>query len=151
MRVVVRGIKQAVKHINKLAKIREQCLEIAKRLCDVGYPWIWAWHGNHAKVSIDPIDNGYCISAEGEKVLFIEFGTGDSAGIYAQHYNGEVPTVVRPGSWSEQDAHMYERLHFWIWHGKWFRETRPHPAFYDAYRAMSEAFPQIVKEVLGTA
>ena len=150
LRITVDGIDRIMERVNRLAQVHDRSAEIARRLCvEVGEPLIWAWHGNHARVFTEPTANGYSIVAEGEQVLFIEFGTGNAAGIYAQHYNGTVPAIVRPKSWSEQDAHMYEVLGFWIWHGHWFEETPPHPAFYDAYRAMLEAYPRIAREVLG--
>ena len=146
MRMHITGRDRVLERANQLANIDEKLDEIARRLCEVGQPWIWAWHGNHAQVWSEPTENGYRIVAEGEQVLFIEFGTGDSAGIHAAEYDA-VPEVVRPGSWSEQDKQQYSNLGFWFWGGAMFRETPPHPAFYDAYRAMVEALPQIADEV----
>ena len=149
MEFSVTGVDRIKQRIEKLANLREKCAEIARRLCDVGYPWIWAWHGNHASVTTEPTEDGYVIKAEGEQVLFIEFGTGDSAGINAAYYDA-VPGVVRPGSWSEGHARQYSEWGFWFWGGAMFRETPPHPAFYDAYQAMVEALPKIANEVFAT-
>ena len=93
-------------------------------------------------------ENGYKISAEGEDVLFIEFGTGDRAGVLSPLYD-EVPADARPGSWSETHAQQYSTQGFWYFGGKRYEFTEPHPAFYDAYQAMVEALPQIAQEVFG--
>ena len=132
--------------INRMLHLREKVEEVAKRLCKVGEPIIQATHGNHARVWSEPTENGYKICAEGEDVLFIEFGTGDRAGVLSPWYD-QVPSEVRPGSWSESHAQMYSRYGFWVFAGQIYHHTEPHPAFYDAYQAMVEALQQIAQEV----
>ena len=132
--------------INRMLHLREKVEEVAKRLCKVGEPIIQATHGNHARVWSEPTENGYKICAEGEDVLFIEFGTGDRAGVLSPWYD-QVPSEVRPGSWSESHAQMYSRYGFWVFAGQIYHYTEPHPAFYYAYQAMVEALPQIAQEV----
>lgn len=134
--------------IEKLANVKALVEEVAKQLCEVGEPIIRATHGNHARVWTEPTENGYKISAEGEDVLFIEFGTGDRAGVLSPWYD-EVPAETRPGSWSESHAQMYSKHGFWVFGGQIYHYTEPHPAFYDAYQAMVEALPKITQEVFG--
>lgn len=138
----------ALERVQKLLNVKASVAEIAKRLCEVGEPIIRATHGNHARVWTEPTENGYKISAEGEDVLFIEFGTGDRAGVLSPWYD-EVPADARPGSWSETHAQQYSQYGFWYFGGKRYEYTEPHPAFYDAYQAMVEALPQIAQEVFG--
>ena len=138
----------ALERVQRLLDIKERVAEVAKRLCEVGEPIIRATHGNHARVWTEPTENGYKISAEGEDVLFIEFGTGDRAGVLSPWYD-QVPPEARPGSWSETHAQMYSRYGFWVFGGQIYHYTEPHPAFYDAYQAMVEALPQIAQEVFG--
>lgn len=146
MEISVTGIDRIKERIERLANLQDRCAEIAKRLCEVGEPIIQAWHGSHAIVISEPTENGYVIRAEGEDVLFIEFGTGDKAGAMAGEYDA-VPVEVAPGTWSETHAQMYSRYGFWVFAGKIYHYTEPHPAFYYAYQAMVEALPQIAKEV----
>ena len=151
MRITVTGIKQALRAVEHFADTDAKMREVADRLCAIGYPIINSIHGGRSSVYVDDTQpNGMSIIAEGKEVLFIEFGTGDSAGIHAAAYDA-VPNVVYPSSFSAsaEGAHQYEMLGFWFWHGQVFRETAPHPAFYDAYRAMTQAIPQIVDEVFG--
>ncbi len=145
--VSIGGIDNIIKALNRYDNIEDKLSNIAKRLCDVGEPIIRAAHGNHAKVTADKTPDGYVIRAEGEDVLFIEFGAGDMAGTTTVLYD-EVPAVVRPGSWSETHARQYSTQGFWYFGGKMYRETVPHPAFYYAYQAMVQALPQIVSEEL---
>lgn len=132
--------------INRMLHLRENVEEICKRLCKVGEPIIQATHGNHARVWSEPTKNGYKVCAEGEDILFIEFGTGDRAGVLSPWYD-EVPPTVRPGSWSETHAQQYSTQGYWYFGGKRYEFTEPHPAFYYAYQAMVEALPQIAQEV----
>ena len=132
--------------INRMLHLREKVEEVAKRLCKVGEPIIQATHGNHARVWSEPTENGYKVCAEGEDILFIEFGTGLKAGQDAHLYD-EVPGVVGEGTWSATHAKMYSTWGFWVFAGEIYYYTEPHPAFYYAYRAMVEALPQIAQEV----
>lgn len=151
MDISVTGIDRIKERIEKLANLQEKCAELARRLCEVGEPIIQAWHGNHAVVSMEQTQDGYVIRADGEDVLFIEFGTGDKAGEMAANYDA-VPATVRPGSWSEAHGGEYAKTGgfgkgFWHFGGKEYHFTEPHPAFYYAYQRMVEALPQIAKEV----
>ena len=132
--------------INRMLHLREKVEEVAKRLCKVGEPIIQATHGNHARVWSEPTKDGYKVCAEGEDILFIEFGTGLKAGQDAHLYD-EVPGVVGEGTWSATHAKMYSTWGFWVFAGEIYYYTEPHPAFYYAYQAMVEALPQIAQEV----
>lgn len=132
--------------INRMLHLREKVEEVAQRLCKVGEPIIQATHGNHARVWSEPTENGYKVCAEGEDILFIEFGTGLKAGQDAHLYD-EVPGVVGEGTWSATHAKMYSTWGFWVFAGEIYYYTEPHPAFYYAYQAMVEALPQIAQEV----
>lgn len=143
--VEVTGVRELKNFLAKYdAKAR--CLELARRLCEVGEPTIRQTHGNHAHIEIKDFDNGYVLQAEGKDILFIEFGTGDKAGDEAALYD-EVPASVAPGTWSEGHAQMYSKYGFWIFGGVRYESTDPHPAFYYAYQAMVDALPQIAQEV----
>ena len=147
MQIAITGIDRIRERVERIANLQERCAEIARRLCEVGEPIIRAAHGNHATVMTAPIDNGYAITADGDHMLLIiEFGAGDAAGLMAGEYD-EVPSVVRPGSWSATHARMYSRYGFWVFAGHILHEVEPNPAFYYAYQAMVEALPQIANEV----
>ena len=147
MRITAKDIDRIKARIAKYADLTEKLEELARRLCEVGEPIIQAAHGGHAEVMARPITNGYEIVAEGDhRLLIIEFGAGDAAGLMADEYD-EVPSEVRPGSWSATHARMYSRYGFWVFAGEILHEVEPNPSFYYAYEAMVEALPQIAQEV----
>ena len=149
MTITVTGVEKAQKHLQKLANTKALLLEIARKLCEVGEPIIRQTHGNHAAIFCVETDEGYKLNAEGEEILFVEFGTGQQAGKLVSLYDG-VPSAVGEGTWSVTHAQMYSRYGFWVFAGKIYHYTEPHPAFYDAYVAMVNALPRIAQEVFGT-
>ena len=146
MQVIVTGVENALRAIKKYENIQEKLFEIALRLCEIGEPII---SGVHGAVSMEQTDNGYKITASGEDVLFIEFGTGDLAGVMDSLYDA-VPPSVGQGTWSATHAQMYSRFGFWVFAHTIYHYTEPHPVFYYAYQAMVEALPQVVREVFDT-
>lgn len=149
MNITVTGIDHALKTLEKYANLDDKLAELAKRLCEIGEPIIKQIHGNHSAVWSEPTANGYRIVAEGEDVLFIEFGAGDAAGSENALYDA-VPSVARPGSWSETHAQMYSRYGFWVFAGRKMTEVPPSPAFYYAYEYMVQNLPRIAEEVFRT-
>ena len=147
MQVSITGFDSMINTVRRFQNTEERLEKIAKRLCEVGEPIIRQTHGHHARVWYEQLQDGYRIVAEGQDILFIEFGAGDMAGTTSVLYD-QVPVVVRPGSWSETHAQQYSTQGFWFFGGKMYRETVPHPAFYYAYQAMVQALPQIVSEEL---
>ena len=153
MKVTVSGIDHALQTVQKYIGLDKRMEEVARRLCEIAEPIISTTHGGHARVYQEPVENGYKIVAEGEDVLFIEFGSGNKAGSEKDKYN-EVPSVVYPGSWSEAHGGEYAKTGgypngYWHFGGRVYQETQPHPSFYYAYQAMVQELPNIVREVFG--
>lgn len=147
MQVAVSGVDHAIKTVSRFTDTSAKLLEIAKRLCEIGRPIIAGIHGGHATISDpEPTDNGYRITASGPDVLFIEFGTGDMAGVLDALYTA-VPPEVGQGTWSATHARMYSTYGFWVFAHTIYHYTEPHPAFYYAYQEMVQALPQVAKEV----
>lgn len=146
MQVIVKGVEQALRAIKRYENIQEKLLEIATRLCEIGEPII---SGVHGSVSMEQTNTGCKITASGEDVLFIEFGTGDMAGVMDSLYDA-VPPSVGQGTYSATHAQMYSRFGFWVFAHTIYHYTMPHPVFYYAYQAMVEALPQVVREVFDT-
>ena len=144
MQISIRGVDHALKTIAKYDNTDQKMMDFASRLAEVGRQVASVGYGS--RVSVAKTDFGARINIDGDDVLFIEFGTGDSAGIHAAQYDA-VPACVYPGAWSETHAHQYEMLGMWWFGGKWITETPPHPYAYDAYQAMVQAIPQVAREV----
>lgn len=148
MNISVTGVQHAIQTISRYVDMDKKLAEIADRLCKIGEPIIRQVHGNHAQVWTEATNNGYKIVAEGEDVLFIEFGAGDAAGSENSLYDA-TPPEARPGSWSETHAQQYSKYGFWIFAGQRYTEVQPTPAFYYAYEYMAQNLPQIAKDVFG--
>lgn len=146
MNISISGVERILERIKRLSDLDARCAEIAKRLCEIGEPIVKQVHGNHASVWSEPTKNGYKVVAEGEDVLFIEFGAGDAAGSENSLYD-DVPSSARPGSWSIGHARMYSRYGFWVFAGQIIHEVQPTPAFYYAYEYMVQNLPKIAQEV----
>jgi len=149
--ISVSGFNSLNKTLKRFDKVDIKLLDLALKLCRVGEPVIRSTHGNHATINIVPIKNGYALNAEGEDILFIEFGTGDMTGSTKALYD-QVPVTIYPGSWSEAHNGEYYQTGgylkgFWHFAGQEYHYTEPHPAFYYAYQAMIIALPRIASGV----
>ena len=141
------GLQRMLHRVQQLSDLDRKVKEVAERLCAIGEPIIHQVHKG-AKVETVPTKQGYKIVAEGEDVLFIEFGAGDAAGSENSNYDA-VPWEAQPGTWSMNHAQMYSRYGFWVFGGHIFREVQPTPAFYYAYEYMVQNLPMIAREVFG--
>ena len=146
MQISVTGIDRIKERIEKYADLQSKLLELAWRLCEVGSAICDSVYHTSVSVYVEKTDDGAKVVCEGEDVLFIEFGTGDKAGALAANYDA-VPPEVAPGTWSATHAKMYSTYGFWYFGGQRYEYTEPHPATYEAYKAMVEALPQIANEV----
>lgn len=135
--------------VQQLSDLDRKVKEVAERLCQIGEPIIRQVHGHNAdRIETVPTKNGYKIVAEGQDILFIEFGAGDAAGSENANYDA-VPWEAQPGTWSMNHAQMYSRYGFWVFGGQIYREVQPTPAFYYAYEYMVQNLPRIAREVFG--
>ena len=146
MQITVTGIDRVRERIEKYADLQSKLLELAWRLCEVGSAVCDSVYHTSVSVYVEKTNEGAKVICEGEDVLFIEFGTGDKAGVLAANYDA-VPPEVAPGTWSSGHAQMYSRYGFWYFGSRRYEYTEPHPATYEAYKAMIEELPQIADEV----
>lgn len=146
MKVEISGIDHALETVTRFADIGAKMQEILHRLREIGEPII---RDVHKDVTVEESAAKLMITASGEDVLFIEFGTGDMAGVMDALYD-QVPSSVGQGTWSSTHAQMYSRYGFWVFANTIYHHTEPHPAFYYAYQAMVQALPQVAKDVFGS-
>lgn len=138
---------------------------IAKRLADIGYDHATVnfadaeYDGtNDTDIQLDPMPNGYRLSANGQSIMFIEFGTGITKG---NGYPGTKPPEIAPiGTYGKGRGS----------HGSWYyygdRGTngivtqngaiktygnRPNACMFNAGQTMHDAIIQIVKEEMAHA
>lgn len=144
---------KALKELEKYQKeIKPKLDEVCKRIAEVGreeaqHFFDMAENGNSCTtVSVSKIDNGYSVLAEGEKVYFVEFGTGDA--VTGSHgFQTSVP--IYSGSYSETHGQKYSVYGYWYYGGEKLTETPIYAPMFHAEKKMREEMPRIVKEVFG--
>ena len=100
-------------------------------------------------VLVEKIENGYKIVARGEDVYFIEFGTGNSAGMF--YGDGLPPTSVPvyPGSYSEKHDGIYAKYGYWFYQGNLMSSTDVYMPMYHAGKAIRDNEKRVAEEVFG--
>ena len=147
---------RAVRELDRYSKgIRLKLDEVCRRLAEIGVMEAQAHlvltDGNTDATILQPVktENGYKIVMQGEDVYFIEFGTGNSAGMF---YGDGLPATnvpIYPGSYSETHAGMYAKWGYWFYQGEIMSSTDVHMPMYYAGKKMREEMPRIMKEVFG--
>lgn len=147
---------KALKELEKYQKeIKPKLDEVCKRLAEIGVAEAQAHlvlaDGNTDATILQPvkIENGYKIVMQGKDVYFIEFGTGNSAGMF---YGDGLPATsvpIYPGSYSETHSGMYAKWGYWFYQGEIMSSTDVYMPMYYAGKKMREEMPRVVKEVFG--
>lgn len=112
----VKSINAAIKQIEALkAKLESKAKEICRRLAiygatdaRIGYSTAIYDGDRDVEIRVEETDNGYRIIAEGETVLFIEFGAGIT---YGYGHPQATEFGMGPGTWFPQRGMMI--------HGVW--------------------------------
>lgn len=111
-----RSIDEAIKKIDKyIEKLKRLETELPKALCEYGAvqaqakfdyavydvyagsafePEVGTGGGTDIEVHAEPIDNGYAVIANGEKVCFVEFGAGVFYNGGGESYKGTRPEEI---------------------------------------------------------
>lgn len=147
-----KSINAAVKMLNRYADgIAKAAEEIARRLAEIGVQVVdqsYSFTGEAYTVRKEQTENGYMIIAEGDNVLFLEFGTGVLTEDY-EHPNAEGLPVIAPGSWSQTEGmkHFIPGIHeYWYYNRRKYSGTIATQGFYFAKKEMKEQAKQIAAE-----
>lgn len=145
------GIAKAIQEVKLRKKwIESKMDEFARRVAEKGCVIAQKnYQSPEGKVvvSIEAIDNGYVIHANGRDVCFLEFGAGVSTS--TDHpYASEMPFEVRPGSWSEEHSKQFSEKGYWFHNGKKMYGISPTKSMsrtvwqleYDVYQIAREVF-----------
>lgn len=144
------SINKAIQELRAHQEWRKQKIaEYIRKLCELGAEAARRTYGSLVEVSVTPDGKG--IIAEGDQVVFLEFGTGTKT----QDHELSAPLSIEivPGSWSEGP----EGKHTW---SEWLRsqdwagamkgypyDTQPRPGLYEAYKAIVANQDRIAQEV----
>ena len=126
--------------------------EFIREIAEIGARAARGAYGSAVTVTVDEIDNGLAINANGKAVVFMEFGAGsavDSSNRFASVVEQEGGFDIRPGSWSEQHAHQYERLGYWVFGGQRYYEVQPVNGMEKAYEAIMQDMRNAATKVFG--
>lgn len=102
-----------------------------------------------AQVTAEPTDRGYVIRADGESVLFLEFGSGVT-------YGGGHPEAkahgMGPGTYPDGKGHWDDPRGWWLPRAKGGGHSYGNPpamGMYQARKTVEEELVRIAKEVFG--
>lgn len=153
----IQSINKAIQALEDHEKWRKQKItEYIHKLCLVGAAAAKQAYGSLVDVHVTPDGKG--VIAEGDQVIFLEFGTGVK--VQDHELSSPLPIEIIPGSWSESP----EGKHTWSkWlqggdvHGKWIQRrfdeypynTEPRAGMWEAYKAIVAAQDKIAEEVFG--
>lgn len=108
--------------------------------------------GGEIVVTVEEIDNGYCINAAGKGVVFIEFGAGDTVNA-GNRYAPLMPFPVESGSYSEANDGMYYITQqvfgqgWWEFGGVKYTEIMPRNGMQTVYETLMQEWREIAREV----
>lgn len=100
-------------------------------------------------VTVEELPNGYKVKADGESVLFIEFGSGVTYG-YGHPEAGEFG--MGPGTYPDGKGHWDDPKGWYLPKSAGGGHTFGNPPampMYEARKAIEQELPRIVKEVFG--
>lgn len=134
----------------------EKALELAERLASLGatvasirFSRAVYTGQKDVDVSVEELPNGYKVKADGESVLFIEFGSGVTYG-YGHPEAGEFG--MGPGTYPDGKGHWDDPKGWFLPKSAGGGHTFGNPPampMYEARKAIEQELPRIVKEVFG--
>ena len=134
----------------------EKARELAERLASLGATVasirfsraVYTGQKN-VDVSVEEMPTGYKVKADGESVLFIEFGSGVTYG-YGHPEAGEFG--MGPGTYPDGKGHWNDPKGWYLPKSAGGGHTFGNPPampMYEARKAIEQELPRIVKEVFG--
>lgn len=132
----------------KMNTVAERLAEVIASTASMHYASGLTDENDNVSVSVEPYGDGYIVSANGEDVYFLEFGTGVAAG---NGYDESVitpPVSTEPASWSStKGTGEFARYGSWHHNGIKYTMTVPRMGMYFGVREAEMQFSRIVNEV----
>lgn len=136
--------------VEKLNQLLYRLAELAATTAEQEYSKGMHDGNDDVIVTVEPIENGYMVRADGHDVYFLEFGTGTAAG---QGYDTSViepPVSIKPASWSEQHSKQFSEHGYWRYNGLMYTMTIPTMGMYHGVKEIEAQITQIADEVFGS-
>lgn len=126
-------------------KVRKFLKELAERGREVLDSLGYTAESGEIRVTIEEIDNGYCINASGKGVVFLEFGAGDAT--IGDKYADMMPFEVAPGSYSETHDQQYSTYGQWVFGSVIYTEILPRNGMQRVWETLMQEWRGIAKRV----
>lgn len=150
----------AIKEIRAYKReVHKKTLELCKRLAEIGLSvaqiyFIPSFGNTDVTLSVEPLNNGYLLRADGEDVCFMEFGAGVTAGLGYDTGKVTPPVDISPGSWSAAHDGQFMKNGgypngYWYYNGEPMNAIVPQMGMYHAVNEMVQRIEQVAKEVFG--
>ena len=139
-------------------KFEENVTKFLERLAEIGKEAAQGAYGGAIKVTVEPIENGMSIIANGKAVVFLEFGAGATVNT-GNRYASQMGFPVERGSYSDQSIGPdgrppgeYTRSGYRQWHigNTVVTEVQPRNGMEHAYQAIIESIHSVAREVFGS-
>lgn len=143
-----KGIKDLRQGLNDFDKwLKQKSEELCKRLADLGvtkaelyfsqaiYDGVYDY-----EIHAEKCAGGYAVKASGEKILFIEFGSGLIGYGHPEVQNMGPGTFPGKGHWNNPKGWYYE-------HGKKSHGNPPNMPMYKSVKELEQELERVVKEV----
>ena len=151
------GIQKIQDELTVYRKLQEEkARELAERLASLGatvasirFSRAVYTGQKDVDVTVEEMPNGYKVKADGESVLFIEFGSGVTYG-YGHPEAGEFG--MGPGTYPDGKGHWDDPKGWYLPKSAGGGHTFGNPPampMYEARKAIEQELPRIVKEVFG--
>ena len=153
------SVKNAINQIQEYKNwLKRKTNELMRRLAELGaetarnhYASGFIDENEDVVVTIEPTQGGYLITAAGEDVYFLEFGSGVAAGNGYDTSVIEPPVDITPGSWSRtHGTGEFERYGSWHHDGKKYTMTVPRMGMYFGVKEIQMQVPNIATEVFNS-
>lgn len=149
------SVSKAISDLKDYAKrLREAEKEITRQLAELGVKVIQIEYYNVEPSDYDvyseEIPNGHVIVANGEDVMFIEFGAGVVTADY-EHPEAEGLPPIEAGEWSRTEGSKQFYLKgYWYYNHERYTHYPDYPAwgFHEARKQIIEQAEEVVRKVL---
>ena len=126
--------------------------EFIREIAEIGERAAAGAYGGAVTVSLEGIDNGFAICADGRAVVFMEFGAGSAVNT-GNMFAGQMPFDVRRGSYSDSKTPKGEYAQtgykYWTFGGQRYTEVQPTNGMQKAHEAMMQDMSNVAMRVFG--
>ena len=149
------SIRQMVNELKKERTVVKRCVnDVCMRLAEVGmrqanidFATVPYQGEKDYTVTVEPLKDGAKLSATGETVYFLEYGSG----AFQPKYAGETPIGLERGSWSlskKGKGHWDDPKGWYVSHGVKSWGNPPANAMYHAEQDIKRNADRVIQEVL---